>query len=32
MAMIDDLRKQVTERKDQSEKLMQSVLCEAFTQ
>lgn len=31
MAMIDELEKQVTERKDQSDKLMQSVLREAFT-
>ncbi len=30
MAMIDDLEKQVSERKDQSERLMQSVLREAF--
>jgi type I restriction enzyme S subunit len=31
MAMIDELEKQVTERKDKSERLMQSVLREAFT-
>jgi hypothetical protein len=30
MAMIDDLEKQVTQRKEQSEMLMQSVLREAF--
>jgi restriction endonuclease S subunit len=30
MAMIDELEKQVTERKDKSERLMQSVLREAF--
>ena len=30
MAMIDELEKQVTERKEQSEMLMQSVLKEAF--
>lgn len=30
MAMIDQLEKQVSERKDQSEMLMQSVLREAF--
>ena len=30
MAMIDDLEKQVSERKDQSEMLMQSVLRETF--
>lgn len=30
MAVIDELEKQVTERKDQSESLMQSVLREAF--
>ena len=32
MAMIDELEKQVTERKDKSERLMQSVLREASTQ
>lgn len=32
MAMIDELEKQVAERKDKSERLMQSVLREAFTQ
>ena len=32
MAMIDELEKQVTERKDKSERLMQSVLREAFSQ
>ena len=32
MAMIDELEKQVTERKNQSEKLMQSVLREAFAE
>jgi len=32
IAMIDELEKQVTERKDQSERLMQSVLREAFSQ
>jgi len=32
MAMIDELEKQVTERKGQSERLMQSVLREAFSQ
>jgi len=32
MAMIDELEKQVTARKEQSEMLMQSVLREAFTQ
>ena len=32
MAMIDELEKQVTERKDKSERLMQSVLREAFEQ
>ena len=31
MAMIDELEKQVSERKEQSEMLMQSVLREAFT-
>ncbi len=31
MTMIDELEKQVTERKDKSERLMQSVLREAFT-
>ena len=30
MAMIDNLEKQVSERRDQSEMLMQSVLREAF--
>ena len=30
MAMIDELEKQVSERKEQSEMLMQSVLREAF--
>jgi hypothetical protein len=30
MIMIDKLEKQVTERKDKSERLMQSVLREAF--
>ncbi len=32
MAMIEDLEKQVSERKEQSEMLMQSVLREAFAQ
>lgn len=32
MSMIDELEKQVTERKDKSERLMQSVLREAFEQ
>ncbi|MFA5323398.1 MAG: restriction endonuclease subunit S [Smithella sp.] len=32
MTMIDELEKQVTERKDKSERLMQSVLREAFEQ
>lgn len=32
MAVIDELEKQVAERKDKSERLMQSVLREAFTQ
>lgn len=32
MAMIDELEKQVTERKGQAEQLMQSVLQEAFTE
>ena len=32
MSMIDELEKQVTERKDKSERLMQSVLREAFMQ